>query len=106
MDRHRIILSSSRGDQLWASASRIALGIAKSAHLATDVVFQDAIKCVAARVPEDHARRILLDMPEVKTGSEVTVIEVVHACSPEWKPRARGMHRKKGPRPSPAGPFW
>jgi hypothetical protein len=54
------------------------LGIAKSAHLATDVVFQDAIKREAARVPEDHARRILLDMPEVKTGSEATVIEVVH----------------------------
>jgi hypothetical protein len=54
------------------------LGIAKSAHLATDVVFQNAIKRMATRMPEDHARRILLDMPEVKTGSEATVIEVVH----------------------------
>ena len=54
------------------------LGIAKSAHLGTDVVFQDAIKRVATRMPEDHAGRILLDMPEVKTGSEAAVIEVVH----------------------------
>jgi hypothetical protein len=54
------------------------LGIATSAHLATDVVSQDAVKRVAARVPEDHARRILLDMPEVTTGSEATVIEVVY----------------------------
>jgi hypothetical protein len=54
------------------------LGIAKSAHLATDVIFQDTIKRVAARMPQDHGGRILLDMPEVKAGSEATVIEVVH----------------------------
>jgi hypothetical protein len=29
-------------------------------------------------MPEDHGGRILLDMPEVKAGSEATVIEVVH----------------------------
>jgi hypothetical protein len=49
-------------------------GIPKPTHFAADVVFQDTIKRVATRMPEDHPWRILLDMPKIETCSEVSVI--------------------------------
>ena len=55
------------------------LGITGAAHLVSEIVFQHPIDRVAARVPEHHARRIFLKVPEVELNAEISVIEIVHA---------------------------
>jgi hypothetical protein len=72
-------------------------GIAEPAHLAADVVFQDAIKRVATRMPEDHPGRILLDMPKVETRSEASVIKIVHSMLSSMEAARTSLRTKKAP---------
>jgi hypothetical protein len=54
-------------------------------------------------VPEHHARRIFLKVPEFELYAEISVVEVVHGYVPcERKKRGRD-HQKQEKAPSVAG---
>ena len=90
--------------QLW----RPNLGIAGSAHFAPDIVLQHPVERVAARMPEHHARRIFLKVPEFELHAEISVVEIVHGCVPcDGKKRGRGPSKaRKGPVRRRRGLFW
>jgi hypothetical protein len=58
-------------------------------------------------MPEHHARRVLLKVPEFELHAEISVVEIVHGCVPcdGKKARTGTIKNQKRPRPSPAGPF-
>jgi hypothetical protein len=54
-------------------------------------------------MPEHHARRIFLKVPEFELHAEISVVEIVHGCIPcEGKKRGRD-HQKPEKAPSVAG---
>jgi hypothetical protein len=91
----------------WQQLWRPDLSIASSVHLAPEIVLQRPVDRVAARMPEHHARRIFLKVPEFELHAEISVVEIIHGCVPcDGKQRGRDHQKpKKRPRPSPAGPF-
>ncbi len=93
---------------LWQQLRRPDLGIAGAAHLAPEIVLQHPIDCVAARMPEHHAWRIFLKMPELELHTKISVVEIVHSCNPcEGKKRGRGtIKNRKGPVRRRRGLFW
>src|SRR5262249_62047404 len=88
---------------LWQQLRRPDLGIAGSTHLAPDIVLQHPVDRVAARMPEHHARRIFLKVPELELHAEISVVEIVHGCFPcHGKKRGRGPSKPEKA-PSVAG---
>jgi hypothetical protein len=54
-------------------------------------------------MPEHHARRIFLKVPEFELHAEISVVEIVHRYVPcGWKKRGRD-HQKPEKAPSVAG---
>src|SRR4029434_6653265 len=88
---------------LWQELWRADLGIAGSAHLGPDVVLQHPVNRVAARMPEHHARRIFLKVPELELYAEISVVEIVHGYVPCEEEKARTGSPKTEKAPSVAG---
>src|SRR3546814_13221338 len=53
---------------------RADLGEARLAHAAADVVLDHAIQCPAARMPEHHARPLLLLVEQVEPRAQPAVV--------------------------------
>jgi hypothetical protein len=63
-------------------------------------VFEQAVQREPARVPEDHARRLLLEVQQIETLGELAVIIVVEHGGRSWvRPsETERRHRRPGPR--------
>jgi hypothetical protein len=58
-------------------------------------------------MPEHHARRIFLDVPELEFDTEISVVEIVHGCLPlGGKQRGRIIKNQKGPVRRRRDLFW
>jgi hypothetical protein len=59
-------------------------------------------------MPEHHAQRIFLKVPEFELHAEISVVEIVHGFVPcDGKKRGRGPSKtKKGPVRRRRGLFW
>jgi hypothetical protein len=92
----------------WQELWRPNLGIAGLAHLAPEIVLQHPVDRVAARVPEHHARRVFLKVPEFELYAEISVVEVVHGYVPCEREKAwtESPETRKGPVRRRRGLFW
>jgi hypothetical protein len=59
-------------------------------------------------MPEHHAGRIVLQVPEFELYAEISVVEIVHCCVPcDGKKRGRGSSEtEKAPSVAGRGLFW
>jgi hypothetical protein len=59
-------------------------------------------------MPEHHARRVFLKVPEFELHAEISVVEIVHGCIPcdEEKARTGITKNRKGPIRRRRGLFW
>src|SRR5262249_42711239 len=76
---------------------RADLAKAGAGHAGADMVLDDAVEREAARVPEHHARRLILLMEKVEAVGDGSMVVVVHAVLRWCECGERRSWKSKGP---------